>query len=196
MSSVCPACGVAVIPGYIRCPKCKAALSTASTTTGRIPRMDPGGTALPERRFPYTALAVGGGVFVAIVVVFGFRGGARKTEAAAVVAPAAIVAEPIAQPPRQVFERNPAAAQVAQAAAVAAPDPGAVTRDLEAVLRQQRLWGRVEVIGARVDVRSGSCSDRAMRPAIEGKAAMLHGAGLTKLRCLEQSGAVVFERDL
>ena len=26
--------------------------------------------------------------------------------------------------------------------------------------------------------------------------ALLRGAGLTKLRCLEQSGAVVFERDL
>jgi hypothetical protein len=35
-----------------------------------------------------------------------------------------------------------------------------------------------------------------MRPAIEAERVVLHGAGLTKLRCLEQSGAVVFERDL
>jgi hypothetical protein len=45
-------------------------------------------------------------------------------------------------------------------------------------------------------VRSGSCGDPAMRPAIEGAKVVLRGAGLTKLRCLEQSGAVVFERDL
>jgi hypothetical protein len=35
-----------------------------------------------------------------------------------------------------------------------------------------------------------------MRSLIEAKKTMLHGAGLTNLRCVEQSGAVVFERDL
>jgi hypothetical protein len=35
-----------------------------------------------------------------------------------------------------------------------------------------------------------------MRPVIEGKRSLLRSAGLTKLRCLEQSGAVGFERDL
>lgn len=68
--------------------------------------------------------------------------------------------------------------------------------ELEGTLRRQRLWGRVEITGRRVDVRSGSCADPAMRPAIEGRRPLLRGAGLTKLRCLEQSGAVVFERDL
>ena len=200
MSAVCPACGVAVVPGYIRCPKCRAALSGVATSTGRIPRMtDPGGTALPDRRFPFAAIAVGGGVLVAMVLLFGLRGGAKKTEAAPVAPPAPVVAQPAAPLEQHLIERNPAAAQaaLAQAAAAAnAPDPRIVTRALESTLRQQRLWGRVEVTGARVDVRSGSCADRAMRPVIDGKAAMLHDAGLTKLRCLEQSGAVVFERDL
>jgi hypothetical protein len=31
---------------------------------------------------------------------------------------------------------------------------------------------------------------------VEGKRSALRAAGLTKLRCVEQSGAVVFERDL
>jgi hypothetical protein len=35
-----------------------------------------------------------------------------------------------------------------------------------------------------------------MRPLIESKKAVLRGAGLTRLRCVEQSGAVVFEHDL
>ncbi|HEY6177551.1 MAG TPA: hypothetical protein VIX73_24005, partial [Kofleriaceae bacterium] len=75
-------------------------------------------------------------------------------------------------------------------------DRRAVAAELEAILRRQRLWGRAEIAGPRIDVRSGSCADPAMRPVIDGAVAGLHGAGLTKLRCLEQSGAVVFERDL
>jgi hypothetical protein len=72
---------------------------------------------------------------------------------------------------------------------------GAAT-ELEMMLRRQRLWGRAEIVGSRIDVRSGSCADPAMSPAIDSERTTLHGAGLTKLRCLEQSGAVVFERDL
>ncbi|HET9627302.1 MAG TPA: hypothetical protein VFP84_38350 [Kofleriaceae bacterium] len=209
MSSACPACGVAVVPGYIRCPKCRAPLTLtpspgtlSGSTTGRIPRIDPGGTALSARRFPITAIAVGCAVVVTLLVVLGLRGGTRKTQAAPA---AAAVTEPAAAAPSapdetpRLLNRDPAAAQAALArttAPAAAPDPGLAVRDLEATLRQQRLWGRVELRGARVDLRSGSCADRAMRPAIESKASLLRGAGLTKLRCLEQSGAVVFERDL
>jgi hypothetical protein len=35
-----------------------------------------------------------------------------------------------------------------------------------------------------------------MPPAIDSERPVLRGAGLTRLRCLAQSGAVVFERDL
>jgi hypothetical protein len=35
-----------------------------------------------------------------------------------------------------------------------------------------------------------------MKPVLDTAAAQFHAAGLTKLRCLEQSGAVVFARDL
>ena len=43
--AVCPACGVAVVPGYVKCPKCHAGLPLAG---GRTKRMtgDPGGTAV------------------------------------------------------------------------------------------------------------------------------------------------------
>jgi hypothetical protein len=80
--------------------------------------------------------------------------------------------------------------------AVAVPDATAAVSDLKVTLGRQRLWGSVGITGQRIDVRSGSCSDPAMRKMIEGKTSLLHAAGLTKLRCLEQSGAVVFERDL
>ena len=48
----------------------------------------------------------------------------------------------------------------------------------------------------RVDGPSGSCADPAIGPVIDAARSALRGAGLTRLRCLAQSGAVVFERDL
>ncbi|MBA3821524.1 MAG: hypothetical protein H0X17_21755, partial [Deltaproteobacteria bacterium] len=75
-------------------------------------------------------------------------------------------------------------------------DPTAAARDLERALRRQRLWASVEVIGTRVDVRSSACSDAGMAPMIDAARGALKTAGLTRLRCFEQSGALVFERDL
>ena len=193
MSAVCPTCGVAVVPGYVRCPKCHGGLSLS---TGRIKRVtvDPGGTAVPRNSFPISSIVVAVGVAAAIFLVFGLRGGSKKTEAAAVAAPDPIAAVP--ETPRRTLIRPPSAAPVPQAPVAAAPDARSVIGDLETTLRQQRLWGRAEITGQRIDVRSGSCGDPGMPKAIDGKVALLHGAGLTKLRCVEQSGAVVFERDL
>jgi hypothetical protein len=192
MSAVCPTCGVAVIPGYVRCPKCHAGLSLSS---GRIKRVtvDPGGTALPQRRLPVGSVLVAVAVAAAIILLFGVRGGSKKTEAASAALPDPIAAVP--EPLRRTLIRPPAP-PAPEAPVATAPDPRAAIGELEATLRRQRLWGRAEVTGQRVDLRSGSCSDKAMRTLIDGEAALLHGAGLTKLRCVEQSGAVVFERDL
>jgi hypothetical protein len=179
-----------VVSGYVRCPKCHAGLST-----GRIKRLtaDPGGTALPERRFPIAPVVVALGVAAAIIVVFGIRGGSKQTEAAP---PPHDPIPATPDPSRQALMRAPVPVPAPEAPAPAASDTTAVIRELEDTLHRQRLWGRVELTGQRIDVRSGSCGDRAMGPLIDGKRTLLHGAGLTKLRCLEQSGAVVFERDL
>jgi hypothetical protein len=193
MSAVCPTCGVAVVPGYVRCPKCHAGLSLS---TGRIKRVtgDPGGTAIRPKGVPISSIIVAVGVAAAVILVFGFRGGNKKFEAASAALPDPIAAVP--EPPQRTLVRPPATAPAPEARPEVAPDARAAIGELETTLRQQRLWGRGEITGQRLDVRSGSCSDPAMRKLIEGKAALLHGAGLTKLRCLEQSGAVVFERDL
>lgn len=192
MSAVCPACGVAVVPGYVRCPKCHAGLPAG---LGRTKRMtgDPGGTALPQRSFPVSAVVVALAVAAVIILVFGLRGTSPKIEAALPAAPEPIEATN-PNPPSPPIVRAPVAVQVP--AAAAAPDPGPAIAELKAALRAQRLWGSVDILGQRIDVRSGSCSDPAMGPLVEAKKSLLHGAGLTKLRCLEQSGAVVFERDL
>ena len=193
MSAVCPACGVAVVPGYVRCPKCHAGLPLGPGRTKRT-TAEPGGTALARRRFPWPAVVAAVGVAaLAVVVVIGVRGSGAKTEAAA---PSPL--QPIPAVANPAPRANLAPVSVPPPAA-AAPETTvtleAAVRDLEDTLRRQRLWGRASITGARLDLRSGSCADRTMQPLIDGKKTMLHGAGLTKLRCLEQSGAVVFERD-
>jgi len=191
MSSVCPACGVAVVPGYVRCPKCHAGLSLGAGM--RRAAVDPGGTTLERKGFPIAAVIAALGVAAAIIVVFGLRRGSQATEASLTPLPPSIAASSL-NPPRA---REPAAAPLPVPPAEATTqDLAAATTDLEDTLRRQRLWGRVVITGPRIDVRSGSCADPAMRPLIDGKKPLLHNAGLTKLRCLEQSGAVVFERDL
>jgi hypothetical protein len=192
MSTVCPACGVAVVPGYVRCPRCHAGLP------GRIKRttIDPGGTAVPQRRFPVAAMIAGLGVAVAIILVFALRGSTRQPEPEPAAPPdpiQAITANP--QPPAPVAV-GPQAQLAPSASEAAVQDPGPAVAELKLALRDRRLWGSVVITGQRVDVRSGSCADPAMQPLIETKRSLLHSAGLTKLRCVEQSGAVVFERDL
>ncbi|HEY0478731.1 MAG TPA: zinc ribbon domain-containing protein [Kofleriaceae bacterium] len=196
MNAVCPACGVAVVPGYVRCPRCHAALPLGARS--KRTTADPGGTAVARGGFPISAVLVGLGV-AAIVLVVGLglraRGGSKQAAAPEVMpAPVEVVSE---RPVPRV-----ASAPLIQPAPAPAPAPTtaqdrrAAALGLEDLLRRQRLWGRTEIIGDRIDVRSGSCADPAMRPAIDGERTALRGAGLTRLRCLEQSGAVVFERDL
>jgi hypothetical protein len=157
---------------------------------------EPGGTAVVEKGFPISAVVVAIAVAAAIILVFGLRGGHKKTEAAPAPMLDSEVAVGSAAPVVRPQAAPVAVAPVAPVAAPAAQDPRAAIAALEDVLRRQRLWGRAQVTGSRVDVRSGSCGDKGMAPAIASAATVLHGAGLTKLRCLEQSGAVVFERDL
>lgn len=189
MSAACPACGVAVIPGYVRCPKCQAPLPAPR----RAGPVGAGGTALEDtrRRFPYVAAIAGivaGGAIVAVLA-------ARRDHASAAgghappASRAPVVAPSAPAPQTAVEEARPPTLP-------SRPDPRVPAGDLDRELKRQRLWGTVEVVGERVDVRSGGCGDPAMGPVIDAAIPRLREAGLTALRCMEQSGAVVFERDL
>src|SRR5260221_11387206 len=78
--ATCPACGVAVVPGYVRCPKCHRPLPRfARNSTSAV-----GGTSL-EADTPkgspvlaiLAAVVVGGG----IITYFAFRGGGKHANA-------------------------------------------------------------------------------------------------------------------
>ncbi len=185
--TVCPSCGVAVVPGYVRCPKCHKSLPRRAG-----PSTLEGGTAVDTtRKSPMIAVIaialLGGGV----IAYLGLRSNGTAKQQAPVAAP---VAEPEAAPagsevaaPDDIdLPSGPSAEQTAVAAA----------SQLERELKKQRLWSTVQVFGNRVEIRSGSCSDPAMASALDASAATFKSAGLTRLRCLEQSGRVVTDRDL
>lgn len=200
MAAVCPACGVAVVPGYVRCPKCHTTLPSYARNRRGGPTIDPGGTAMaPEaRRVPVGAIVMA--VIAAAVVIAVFA--LRHSEASRPAAPPPSDTPPTATPPAADDTPDPAATPPAvpdlsgSTTTPTAPSADATASRLERGLRRQHLWSTVEVVGGRVDVRSSSCRDPAMRPALDGARAAFKAAGLTRVRCLEESGGVVFDRDL
>lgn len=193
MSATCPACGVAVLPGYAKCPKCQKPLPFGG---GRRLQTVAGGTVAADKGFPIALVAMPLGAVIVIVVllkvVFGGSDEApAPAEGSEVPTVQAAPPQPTTTTPTEVrpsFPTQPVEPQ--------GPDPAAATAALDRALRGRRFWSTIEVSPPRVDVRSGSCDDPAMNPTIDGVAATLRGAGLTRLRCLAQSGTVVFERNL
>lgn len=172
----------------VRCPKCSAALPRSKRAATHIE----GGTALPSAAgFPVGPAAVGVAAVVGIIAFLALRGGAKAPVPADEVDAGAETTEEGAEPVATV--EAPTAPTQPTGTAV---DPGPALRTIEAGLRREKLWGTVTIEGDRVDVRSGGCGEAAMAAVLDGAAAGLHEAGLTTLRCLEQSGRVVFERGL
>ena len=152
-----------------------------------------GGTAVDSTsKAPLAAIIVVGLVGLGVIAWLALRGGDKKptTQAdqptAAQEAPANVVEAP----------SGPEAPTTPTNTRPSAPDPGTVTDRLERALKRERLWSTVTFDGNRVEIRSGSCSDPARAPSLNATAPSLKAAGLTRLRCLEQSGAVVTDRDL
>lgn len=189
MNAVCPACGVAVVPGYVKCPKCHAKLPSYVAARSRGAE---GGTAVPEREFPVVAVVVPLVLVAGIAVYFGLTRATAGGDPPAAPAVAATPGPSTAVPTAPVTTPPSAPADVV----ASAPSLTAVTNDLQRDLQRQRLWSTIETVGSRVDVRSTACSETAMGPALDGARELLRRAGATQLRCLSPSGSVVFARDL
>jgi hypothetical protein len=154
-----------------------------------------GGTAVEDRRFPVFAIAAPLGGILLVVLLVKVCGGGSSDDPIQEPAPGTTrPARPIAQQTQQTPtapQQNPTTPTQP-----AAPDVAAASAELDHALRLKRFWSTIEISGSQVDVRSGSCDDPAMPGVISGATSVLRGAGLTRLRCLAQSGTVVFERNL
>lgn len=192
MSATCPVCGVAVVPGYVRCPKCQAPLPGRRGQTA----VAAGGTAVEGGgRLP--VLPIAGGVVVVLGSILYFVLGKSDAKPAPVAEPVAGSAGAVEeQPPDPVDPPAPLPVFPDEERDPNRIDPSATARDLERALKNQRLWSTVEVVGKDVFVTSGSCRDANMIPMVDAASAALRNAGLTRVRCMENSGAVVFERGL
>ncbi len=184
----CPSCGVAVTTGYVRCPKCKRPLPRIRLRTGME-----GGTAVASARrrmWPY-AVAVVAGLVVAIFVVVPAVRGKKAAPSDAATAPVAAQPAPAAAPASTAPAPAPA-----PAAAPTGPSAQLLANELDHTLKRKHLWSTVEIVGDHVDVRSSSCRDKELPPVLDGALGGFKAAGMSRLRCLEQSGTVVFQRDL
>ncbi len=192
MSATCPGCGIAVVPGYVRCPKCHAPLAGGSR---RIP-LASGGTALPEatgRPFPVVPSLIAAIVVVGIGIFVATRGGSEQASAAPEIEAVdeAVVAAPDPDP-----TSPPVAVADPDTTGPTAPDPRIVAAAVERDLKRQKLWMTVSVTGNSLEMRGSSCADPALSSTVMAAATRLRAAGLTKLRCLAQAGSVELERDL
>lgn len=190
--ATCPACGVAVVPGYVKCPKCHRPLPRfARNSVSPV-----GGTAVEEqgsKASPVLALVVALVVAGGIIAFFAMR--KHGTTAAATPAPAPVEAGETEAPVVAPVPDRPTPPTVAPVAPTG-PRGDQVAANLERDLKRQHLWSSVTISGDRVDVRSQTCKDPGMKATVDAAAASLHAAGLTHLRCVEQSGSVIFNRDL
>jgi hypothetical protein len=187
---VCPKCGVAVTPGYVRCPKCRQRLPPQRRATTNVS----GGTAVETRPFPVIPLAITAGALLVVILLYlAFRGGGSTVAAN----PSPTPSPPPSPSPSPTPTPSPTPSPVPGPTPTAhGPAPEAVAADLERALKRKHLWSTVTVIGDHLDVRSSSCRDPGMGSELASAAGAGKSAGLVRLRCLEESGAVVLERDL
>jgi len=180
-----------VVPGYVKCPKCHTALPRTKTVSKNA-----GGTAMEAKAtVPWIPIAVTVAVAGGIILFFALRkGSTAKAEPPPGPAPTVPLANPTAPAPAPTNTPLdlPSPTRNNQPAG---PSRNDVVKDLQHGLEQRRLWSTVSVTGSNIEVRGTSCADKQMAPTIDAIAAAAKAAGLTRLRCVEQSGAVVFTRD-
>ena len=181
----CPACGVAVTPGYVKCPKCHAALPKMRSKRASVA----GGTSVEsESSPPWTLIGLGvalaAGVAVAVIALRG-GGGPSQAPPSEDAAPGTMVVDDV---PASADQPTPVAAPTG-------PDRAVVLRDLDAALRKGRLWATIVANDTDVTITSASCEDAALAGHVDAAAADLAAIGIRSVECRARHGEVVFSRE-
>jgi hypothetical protein len=162
----------------------------------RLSRASIGGTAVAKSRSNVPVILIAAVVVLAVAGAITYAavhrsGDASATTTSTTAALPAAPAAPLAPPPRVVAPPPPTAA-----AASPTVSAGALANDLERDLQHRHLWSTVAVVGDHLDIHSSTCSDPQMKPVLDRVAGDFKTAGVRRLRCLEESGKLVFARDL
>lgn len=197
VGSTCPACGLAVATGYLKCPKCHAALPNAPTHGGDArAKQVQGGTSVQSGGNGWV-YAVGGAAVVAAVLVFVLSRGGDDGQTRVVGAKAA-PADVDQAPPITAAAPDPAGPAVA---AGGAPTPRVdervnAARLLMSRLESARMWSTVEVTGDGLAIKSAYCDEPEVAATLDAVAADLVEAGVATVTCYERHGPKVFDRAL
>lgn len=201
-SQPCPTCGISVMTGYVKCPKCHAPMPGGpASARQRRASMQAGGTT--SQRIEVLGEGGGGGTLLyvigALVLAGGLaiwatqcRGTRERPAAAANVAdegPLREAAVPL--PGEQVPPILPTSG-----GPTGGGDPSFAADTLEGELAGERLFATVQVQGDVLDVRSAFCGEARLGEIIGRHASELRAAGVARVRCSETYGTQVFERGL
>lgn len=150
---------------------------------------------MEEKSFPIVAVIAGVIVVGGIVAFVALRGGKSKTETITTSSQ-----QSSSTTTSGSFTTNSTTTttttQAIEPIKPSGPSPDQIANEFARSLSRQRLWSDVEVVGNRVEIRSGACEEPAMKTSVQGVAPSFKTAGIARLRCLDKSGRPVFEQDL
>ncbi|HVV84990.1 MAG TPA: hypothetical protein VHE35_18125 [Kofleriaceae bacterium] len=188
----CPSCGIAVTPGYTRCPKCHRPLPSSTRFSRLGDSAGGGGTTSepaeePVTRWPwYLAGAVVLAGAVAVIIL-----GAGHRKVAPPLPDDPVSPEQATQPPAAGSDEEPTTPPPPRP-----PDPAPIADRLQRLLGNARLFATVEAQDDTVEIRSNFCADPGMPGVIAQVAPDLRESGIVDVTCRALSGVEAWTRPL
>lgn len=197
-SQACPACGVKVMLGYAKCPKCHAPMPSPGPRSRRSSVAGGGTTSQPMERLDVesgrgwivglVALVLVAGMIIWAVELRGSGVTRRPSEAVMPVENGRGSESEMPAPPEPDELKLPTLQN--------RPDPAYVADAFEGELARDRLFATVQAIGDLLDVRSAYCTDPRFSEIAARYLPDLKAAGIARIRCSETHGEQVYERPL
>jgi hypothetical protein len=209
LGTACPACGVAVAPGYPRCPKCHAVMPSAAVN--RNPRGTNATIRVRSTRPAADKTLWLGGAAIALVVVgfivIAYRDKAGGTELSEAVADDGTEADEDDSLAEDLDASDEGDGDGDGDGEREGDDPDrahdqAVDRLLESLadeLGAARLWSSVSYESDQADVvrvESAFCSDDELYRIVDGNARALRDHGFVRLQCISRHGVLTVDRVL